>query len=307
MRSLVPEIEAFIRTVELGSFAAVAAETGYTASGVSRMISRLEDGLGAKLLHRSTRSLTLTPEGELFLDRARNILLTVEAAATDVSQSTGTPSGFLRINSGTAFAHHVLARKLPDFHARYPEISTHLGVTDRRIDPIAERVDATIRVGKLTDSDLVAVRFGTVRRIIAASPAYLACRGYPETIQDLGGHDCLLLAGFPKQAIWPMLQNGRRVDVKVRGAMTSDSADALLQAAIGGGGLVRLGDFLGTDALFRGQLVPVLSEVHFDDPQPITVLIQPGRQKLPRVRAFLDFLKALEFDPNPRVDGLSSP
>lgn len=286
-----PEIAVFIRTLELGTFAAVAAETGFSSSGISRMISRLEDSLGAKLLHRSTRRLALTPEGETFAGHARTILSAIEAAEADVSQTLGRPRGHLRVNSGTAFAHHKLAPILPRLLQTYPDLSIDLSVTDRRIDPLADQTDVTIRVGPLGDSDLVAIRLGTVRRVIAASPGYLEARGTPKTAQDLLDHDCLLLTGFPRQALWPMLEAGKRVDIAVKGAVTSDSAETLLHAAIAGAGIIRLGDFLGTEALASGHLVPLLHTCHDDDPQPITALVSPGRLAIPRIRAFVDFLK----------------
>ncbi len=290
--ALSPEIAIFIRTLELGTFAAVAAETGFSSSGISRMISRLEDSLGAKLLHRSTRRLALTPEGETFAGHARSILSAMEAAEADVSRSMGRPRGLLRVNSGTAFANHKLAPMLPRLLKDYPDLSVDLSVTDRRIDPLADQTDVTIRVGPLADSDLVAIRLGTVRRVIAASPDYLAARGTPTTAQDLGDHDCLLLTGFPQQAVWPMVEAGRRVDIAVKGAFKADSADTLLHAAIAGAGIIRLGDFLGTEALSSGRLVPLLAGCHDDDPQPITALVSPGRLAIPRIRVFVDFLKA---------------
>lgn len=288
---LAPEIAIFVRTVELGAFAAVAKETGFTSSGLSRMISRLEDRLGAKLLHRSTRRLALTAEGEAFLGHARKILSAVEAAEADVSKVMGRPRGHLRVSCGTAFAHHRLAPLLPLFQQRCPEVAVELAVSDRRVDLAAELTDVAIRVGALGDSDLIAIRIGTVRRVIAASPDYLAARGTPRNARDLEAHDCLLLTGFPQQAVWPFRENGARIGVAVRGSVSSDSADALLRAAIAGAGVVRFGDFLGADALASGALVPLLTDSHDDDPQPITALVAPGRQSIPRVRAFLDFLK----------------
>lgn len=282
----------FVRVLELGTFAAAGAETGLTASGVSRVISRLEDRLGVKLLHRSTRSLVPTPEGESFLNHARDMLALAEAAEAELASTHGRPRGQLRVNSGTALANHKLSPILPRFLERYPEITLDLAISDRRIDPIAEQVDVTLRVGPLNDSDLIAVRIGRVERVIAASPAYLAKQGTPERPQELLQHNCLLLRGFPHQAIWPMYDDGAAVGIAVSGSVTSDSAESLLRLAIAGAGVIRLGDFLGEDALASGQLVPLLKASHDPDPQAITALITPGRQKIPRVRAFIDFLKA---------------
>ncbi|QFT34619.1 LysR family transcriptional regulator [Roseibium porphyridii] len=289
---LAPEIATFVRVIDLGSFASVADERGLTSSGISRTVSRLEASLGFKLLHRSTRRLTLTPEGEVFLRHARNILAMLEAARSDISKETEFARGHLKINSGSAFAHHKLAPILPTFNEVYPDITVEVSIDDRRVDPFAEHSDITIRVGALTDSDLVAVRLGTVSRVIAASPAYLKKHGQPTSAADLLSHNCLLLRGFPHQSVWPFRENGELIDIEVAGTFTSDSAEMLLQAAIAGLGIVRLGDFLGEEALKSGKLFPILRASHIENAQAITALMPPGRQSLPRVRAMLDFLKA---------------
>ena len=288
----ISDIGCFVRTVDLGSFAAVGIEIGLTPSGVSRIVTRLEDRLGVKLIHRTTRRLALTPEGETFLAHARGILSAVEVAHAAVASTHGRARGHIRLNSGTAFAKHRLARLLPDFIAQYPDITIDLSVSDQRIDPISERVDVTIRVGPLADSELIAVRLGEVRRVIAASPHYLAVHGTPHKPADLLRHNCLLLSGFSRLSQWPLFENGKRVLVAAKGNVTSDSAELLLDLALAGTGILRLGDFLGESALAQGQLIPLLADCHDDDPQPITALLLPDRQSIPRVRALVDFLKA---------------
>ncbi|MBY0324194.1 MAG: LysR family transcriptional regulator [Reyranella sp.] len=288
----ISDIGCFVRTVDLGSFAAVGIEIGLTPSGVSRIVSRLEDRLGVKLIHRTTRRLALTPEGETFLAHARGILSAVEVAQAAVASTHGRARGHVRLNSGTAFAKHRLARLLPDFIAQYPDITIDLSVSDQRIDPISERVDVTIRVGPLADSELIAVRLGEVRRVIAASPRYLALHGTPRKPADLLRHNCLLLSGFSRLSQWPLFENGKRVLIAAKGNVTSDSAELLLDLALAGIGILRLGDFLGEAALAQGQLIPLLADCHDDDPQPITALLLPDRQSIPRVRALVDFLKA---------------
>jgi DNA-binding transcriptional LysR family regulator len=279
------DIAFFARTVDLGTFAAVGAEAGLTASGVSRIVTRLESRLGTKLLHRTTRKLVLTQEGETFLAHARSILGAVEAAEAAVASAHGRPRGHLRLNTGTAFSRYKLARLLP-------ELTIDLSVSDRRIDPIANQIDVTIRVGPLAHSELIAARIGEVRRVIVASPRYLERHGTPVTAADLLKHNCLLLSGFARLAQWPMFEDGNRIMMTPKGNITSDSAEVLWDLALAGIGIVRLGDFLGAEALAKGQLVSLLSDCHDDDPQPITALILPGRQTLPRVRALLDFLKS---------------
>lgn len=294
MPHLAPEIAAFIRVVEGGSFAAVASDTGYTSSGVSRMITRLEEKLGTKLFFRSTRRLSLTAEGEAFLPRARSILEAIEVASDELSEVSATPRGHVRLNCGTAFANHKLAPFLRKFRELFPHISLNISVTDLRVDPVTDQTDVTIRVGDLEDSSFVAVPLGKVARVIAASSDYLQKNGEPQTPSDLGDHNCLLLSGFPHQAAWPFFENGQSTRVTVKGCLTSDSAETLLQAALSGAGIIRLGDFLGADALASGQLVPILTKVHDPTEQPITALVQPGRQSIPRVHALLEFLKSID-------------
>ena len=294
MTNLAPEISAFVRVVEHGTFAAVASDTGYTSSGISRMMTRLEENLGAKLLFRSTRRLALTPEGEAFLPRAQAILEAIEVASAEMSEASAAPRGHIRLNCGTAFANYKLAPYVNRFRERYPQISLDIAVTDQRVDPISEQADVTVRVGDLDDSNLVSIPLGTVARVIAASPKYLARYGEPQTIRELSDHNCLLLSGFPQQASWPFRENSRLVKVKVQGALTSNSAETLLNAALAGSGIIRLGDFLGADALASGRLVPILTDLHDPTEQPITALVQPGRQSVPRIRAVIDFLRSID-------------
>ncbi len=280
----------FVNTVDLGSFAAAGLAGGITASAAARIVTRLEAQLGVRLLARTTRRLVLTQEGEAYLPHARAALAALAAGAAEVAARQGRVQGLIRVNTGTAFARYRLARLLPGFHARYPGVELDLTVTDRRIDPEAGQIDVTVRVGPLADSALVLKPLGTVRRVMAASPVYLARRGTPRVPLDLLQHNCLLLKGFERLAQWPMVQDGRRLPVPVSGSVRADNADLLLDLAVAGMGIVWLGDFLGEQALAAGQLVPVLAGQYDDDPQPLSALILPGRQHVARVRAFVDFL-----------------
>ncbi len=285
------EIAIFVRAIDLGSFAAVGAEVGLTASAVARIVTRLETRLGAKLLARSTRRLSLTQEGETYLLHARAIMAAVEVAAVEVSASRLRPRGLVRVNTGGAFARLKLVGWLPSFQAQYPDITLDVTVSDQRVDPNFDQTDITIRVGPLADSNLVLVPLGTVRRIIAASPDYLAKHGAPGQPRDLLAHNCLLLSGFARLAQWPMFENGKRILLPVRGNLTCDSADVVLDMALAGLGIARFGDFLAERAIADGRLVPLLADCHDTDPTPISALVLPGRQNIPRVRALIDFLK----------------
>ena len=285
------EIATFVRTADLGSFVAVAIEVGLTASAVARTVSRLERRLGIKLQHRSTRRLVLTQEGEAYLHHARAIVAAIDAANAEIAAGLGRPKGLIRVSTGTAFAKHRLVRLLPQFQALYPDIMIDLAVSDRRVDPEADQIDITIRVGPLQDSQHILHPMGTVRRVIAASPDYLARRGVPQCPLDILAHNCLLLNGFARLAQWPMFENGKRVLLPVRGSVRSDSADVLHDLALADVGIVRVGDFLGEQALADGRLVSILASCHDDDPTPLSALILPGGQNIARVKAFIPFLK----------------
>ncbi len=289
----------FVNTVDLGTFAAAGLAGGITASAAARIVTRLETQLGVKLLARSTRRLVLTQEGEAYLPHARAALAAMAAGQAELAASRGRVQGLLRVNTGTAFARYRLAQLLPGFHARYPGVTLELGVTDQRIDPEAAQIDVTIRVGPLDDSGLILKPLGTVRRVMAASPAYLARCGTPRTPLDLLQHNCLLLKGFARLAQWPLRQDGRHLPVPVSGTVRADSANLLLDLAVAGMGIVWLGDFLGEQALASGELVPVLAGQYDDDPQPLSALILPGRQHVARVRAFVDYLAESLVSPSP--------
>ncbi|MGL4241551.1 MAG: LysR family transcriptional regulator [Beijerinckiaceae bacterium] len=290
--SFAADIGLFVSVVETGSFSAAAEASGLTPSAVSKAITRMEDRLGVKLLERTTRRLALTQEGETMLARGRDILAALEAAEAEVTANRGKPRGLVKLNTGTAFARHRLAPVLPLFRELYPEISLDLSISDRRIDVIAEQIDIAIRTGPLGDSTLIARKIGDMQRVICASPEYIRRSGKPEVPADLLRHNCLLLQGFARLAQWPMRVDGRTVLMNVRGSVTTDSAELLLDLALAGVGIVRFGNFLAEEALASGRLVSLLEEYHLVDPQPITALIPPGRQDLPRIRAVVDFLTA---------------
>ena len=285
------DIDLFVRVADLGSFAAVAEETGLSPPGVSKAVTRLEDRLGVALLRRSTRILLLTQEGEVFLRHARGILDAVSAARAAVAPPEGGPNGLLRVNSGSAFAKHRLAPWLPEFRRRYPGIELDISVTDRRVDLLEERADVAIRVGPLADSRLIGLKIGEVRRVIAASPDYLSRHGTPAAPEDLARHDCLVLSGFRHLSAWPFTVKGKTVRIPVEGTCSSDSADLLLDMAIQGLGIIRFGDFLGEEAVASGRLVPLFEDTHDPEPRPITALTSPELRRADRVRVFLDFLK----------------
>jgi DNA-binding transcriptional LysR family regulator len=283
------EMNAFVRVAERGSFAAAAADLGLTPSALSKLVTRIEDRLGVRLLTRTTRKLALTAEGELFVARSREILASIEAAEAEVTAASERPRGHLRISVGTAVAKQILGPALPVFLGRYPDITVELHVSDRQVDLVAEQIDVAIRSGALGDSTLVARKVGEATRVICASPLYLEKHGTPRVPADLLQHNCLTLPG-PAWSQWPFHTHEGINRLAVAGTFTSDNADLLLDMAVAGLGIARLADFMVARALRDGALVRLLVDSHVPESFPIHALTVPGRHRAPRIRAFVDFL-----------------
>jgi DNA-binding transcriptional LysR family regulator len=287
--SAAAEMNAFVRVAERGSFAAAAADLGLTPSALSKLVTRIEDRLGVRLLARTTRKLALTAEGELFVARSREILASIEAAEAEVTAASERPRGHLRISVGTAVAKQILGPALPVFLDNYPDITVELHVSDRQVDLVAEQIDVAIRSGALGDSTLVARKVGEATRVICASPLYLEKHGTPRVPADLLQHNCLTLPG-PAWSQWPFHTHEGINRLAVSGTFTSDNADLLLDVALAGLGIARLADFMVARATRDGALVRLLVDSHVPESFPIHALTVPGRHRAPRIRAFVDFL-----------------
>lgn len=284
------EMAVFCRVVEAGSFASAAEGLNLSPSAVSKIISRTEDRLGVRLLTRTTRKLSLSAEGEIYLGHARRILSAIEEGEADVMQSSANPSGRLRVNTGTVFARHQLVNILPQFLCRYPNINLELGVSDRQVDLVGEQIDVAIRAGALADSSLVVRKIGDSTRVICASPAYLAAHGTPTSAADLATHNCLLLSGQSSLQHWPFSTPEGVNRMTVRGNFSTDNADVLLEMGLNGHGIIRLAKLVVGKDMAAGKLVSLLEDTHVVENFPISALMQPGRYRAPRVRVFVDFL-----------------
>ncbi len=284
------EMATFVRVADKGSFAEAAIDLGLSPSALSKLVTRLEDRIGVRLMTRTTRRLSLTSEGTAFLARAREVLALIETAEIEASASRRKPKGHIRVNTGTAFARHRLAPLLPAFLAAFPEITVDLTVTDRRIDPVAEQVDVVFRAGELGDSTLIARKIMDGARTICAAPAYLTARGTPSTPGDLLNHNCLVVQGLSRLTIWPFQAGDGINRLEVSGDLTSDSADLLLDMALAGHGIVRLSGFVVEKAISEGRLVELFADVHASEPVPIWALTVPGRHRALRVQALVDFV-----------------
>ncbi|MDO9710900.1 LysR family transcriptional regulator [Paracraurococcus lichenis] len=284
------DMAAFVRIVETGGLAPAARDLGLTPSAMSKQLARLEARLGVRLLTRTTRRIALTPEGETYLARARDILALIEAAEQDVTAGRGRPRGLLRVNTGTAFARHRLIPLLPEFFVRHPDVTLDLSVTDRRVDLVSEQLDILLRTGPLGDSSLLARKIAEGRRVICAAPAYLARRGRPAAPEALAAHDCLVLRGQARLTAWPFRTAAGLQTLTVHGTATTDSAEALRDMALVGLGIIRVSGFIVARDIAEGRLVPLLEDAHVSEEVPVWAVTAPGRHRLPRVQAFVEFL-----------------
>lgn len=283
------DIRAFAQVVEKGNFSAAAADLGLTPSAISKLMTRLENRLGVRLLNRTTRRISLTTEGETFYVRVSEILAAIEDAEAEISKAGQSPRGRLRVNCMNGFAFHELARVLPKFSARYPDVTIELAITDRVVDLLSENVDIAIRSGKITDGSLVTRKIADIELGLYATPSYLEKRGIPETPEDLMQHDCVVRMGKPPYH-WPFMINGNLTDVAINSHLVVDNAAAAFRIVMAGGGIFRAYDMLVGDAVRTGSIVQILTDFRVPEPSALSVVYPQGRHRLPKMRAFIDFL-----------------
>jgi DNA-binding transcriptional LysR family regulator len=294
-------LEAFARVAETKSFTAAAKRLNISKSLVSRQVAALESELGLRLFQRTTRALTLTEAGRNYYPSVARILADLEEARLSVTQLQTAPRGLLRVNAPVSFATAHLTPAVPDFLSLFPEVEIELTLNDRYVDLVEEGYDVAIRVGHLVDSSLVARRLAPARRAVAASPAYLAEAGTPETPDDVVHHQCLRYSLLDPAQEWRFVGPGNRPwPVEVRGRMRSNNADALRGAALKGLGLVSLPTFIIGGDLQAGTLVSVLTAFTPQD-SGIHAVYPHSRHLSPKTRAFVDFL-AERFGPRPHWD-----
>ncbi|MCD7098095.1 LysR family transcriptional regulator [Stenotrophomonas sp. MMGLT7] len=284
------ELEVFVRAIELGGFSAAARVFGMTPSAVSKLVTRLEQRLGTRLLNRSTRQLQLTPEGCAFYERGVRVLADLDEAERCAGVN-GTPRGRLRINANVPFGHHFLLPLVPAFLERYPDVSLDIVLTDEVIDLLEQRTDVAVRAGPLKSSSLTARKLGQTRMVVVAAPAYLARHGTPASPDELAQHNLLGLNYTRAQQGWPMRQGGVDSLVPVTGNAQASDGEALHRLAVAGLGLARLAVFQARADIAAGRLLPVLEEFNPGDSEQIhAVFVGQGGYLPLRVRALLDFL-----------------
>ncbi len=287
------EMTTLVAAVEHSGFSGAARALGVTPSAVSKTITRLEARLGVRLLNRTTRRLTPTAEGEALVARGRHILAELDEAEMEVTRARGSPRGLLRLHTMVAFGLHQLPPVLPEFLRRYPEVKVELSVSDRLVDLVEEGGDLAIRSGRLPDSSLVARKIFDSERMICAAPSYLKRHGTPRRPEDLLRHNCIVISGYPQLRRWPFDDPASRDGIRtieVGGNLAANNAENVLQMALLGLGIVRLGDLVIAEHVNAGRLMPILVESHHVEVLPLHAVYPQSRLRSPKVVVMVDFL-----------------
>ena len=290
MSDRLQELQVFVRAAESGSFSRAARELSLSQPSVSRIIGELEARLGVKLLLRTTRRITVTDAGALFLDRAREILAEIEDAE-DAARGLDSLRGIIRLAIPVVYGTRAVIPRLPKFLAMHPLLRVELSVVDARQDLVAEGADIAIRLGELDDSAFGARRLATLPTMLVASPAYLAARGTPRTPADLASHDCIFGPGHFGRESWSFNRGGTEISVDVRGRITTDSGPGLLAIALAGLGITKASTVMVDEEIKAGALVPLLRAYKLPSVD-VHAVFPGGPRPSAKVRALVDYLVA---------------
>ncbi|MGY4400318.1 LysR family transcriptional regulator [Bradyrhizobium sp. USDA 3315] len=282
-------MQAFVAVADLEGFAPAARKLGLSPSAITRLIAALEERLGARLLQRTTRQVTLTDAGSRYLERARRILADVEEAEDAVESERTRPEGRLVISAPFGFGRLHVSPVVSAYLKRYPGVGVDLRLSDRRINLVEDGVDLAVRLGHLPDSTLVARHVGRMRRIVVASASYLKRRGEPKRPADLTAHDTIQFGAMTATPDWRFMEDGREVRITPTPRFTSNSSDAAIQYAEQDGGLTRVMAYQAAESLKARRLQIVLAE--FEQPAvPIHVVYPTTRLLSAKVRTFIDLV-----------------
>ncbi|HTI82040.1 MAG TPA: LysR family transcriptional regulator [Acetobacteraceae bacterium] len=282
----------FVRVVESGSFSAVARTTGVGQPAVSKQISALETHLGAQLLRRTSRSLSLTEAGQDFYESAVRLIDDLEAAESRVGRGQSAPSGLVRVTVAPVFGRLLVVPRLPAFFARYPDIAVETIVTDRSVNLVEEGVDLAIHNGALVDSTAVVRRIAMTPVVTVASPDYLAAHGEPSAPSELEGHSCVIFAPQGAPRAWGFKGKFGEFEYRPHGRFRTNDADQIRAGVLSGLGLAHAPGWLFAREIASGQVRRVLC-AYEPDPLPISAVHPAGRRLPAKVRVFIDFLAGL--------------
>lgn len=282
------EMRAFIAVAEARSFTRGARRIGVSPAQASKAVARLEDRLGARLLHRTTRDVSLTDTGEAYLEQARELSATFEALEASV-RDTGAPRGLLKLTAPTVFGATQLAPALLDFAAAYPELGLEVSFADRMVNLVEEGFDAAVRISRLTDSSLTGRRIAETRVLTLASPDWLERHGVPGSPTELAASETVLDLNAREPTLWDYGRGAFRYEVRVSGRMRFSDLSMCLAAARAGFGVARSPAFAAAEDLRAGRLKAILVE-HEPDPIGVHVLYPHPRHLAAKVRALVDFL-----------------
>jgi DNA-binding transcriptional LysR family regulator len=283
------DLSVFTAVANTGSFSAAGRQLDLTPSGVSRTIDRIEARLGTRLLLRSTRALTLTPEGQTYLSGARRILSDLDEVEQTIADQ-GAPRGRVRLSASVAHGRVTIVPLIKQFVRRHPGITVDINLSDEKVDVAKGQADIAIRSGPMPDSLLMARRLGDNGRTVVASPEYLAERGTPLTPGDLAEHNCLNFNFRRAEPIWPFRVNGESTAFTVKGSVEANSGETLLQLALDGVGIARLGNFAIGRAIAEGRLVPLLEPFNPGDREVFHAVFVGGANIPARIRLLVDDL-----------------
>jgi DNA-binding transcriptional LysR family regulator len=288
MSDRMQELAVFVRAAESGSFSRAGRELGLSQPSVSRIVGELEARLGVTLLLRTTRRITVTDAGALFLDRAREILAEIEDAE-DAARGRDSLRGIIRLALPVIYGTREVIPRLAKFLAAHPLLQVEMAVSDARQDLVAEGADVAIRLGRLDDSAFGARRLATLQRMLVASPAYLRARGTPKTPADLAAHDCIFGPGNYGRDSWSFCRNGTEISVNVRGRIHTTSGPGAFASVMAGLGIAMISTVMGGAEIKAGKLVPLLRSYRLE-PVDVHAVFPGGPRPSTKVRALVDFL-----------------
>ncbi|MCC7413917.1 MAG: LysR family transcriptional regulator [Gammaproteobacteria bacterium] len=286
-------VVAFAETVRTGGFSSAARELGLSPSAVAKSVARLERDFGLRLLHRTTRQVSLTGDGRSLYERCQRILGELEALRAEAEGVRAEPRGTLRVNMPVTYGRKVVIPVLARLARRHRELRFELSLSDHRVDPVREGLDAVVRIGRLDDAGLIARAIGEQQVVVLASPKYLAGHGAPATPADLGAHECMSYRLPWNGRIRPWeFREGRRARERLPAArFVLDDGEALVRAAVEGLGLIQVPAYMAADELQRERLVEVLAD-HRPAPMTISLLYARSRRVTPRLRVLIEALTA---------------